>query len=126
MNAMAALKQYQSVNTGAQVEGATPHRLIQMLFEGCLTRLSQARGALQRGQMAEKGERIGKAIDILGGLRASLDLEQGGELADNLDRLYEYMSARLFEANLKNDEQILEEVAGLLRTVKSGWDAIAA
>lgn len=124
MNAMAALKQYQTVNTQAQAVDASPHRLIQMLMEGGLTRIAQARGAMERQQTAMKGELIGKAIGIIGGLREGLNLEQGGEVAANLDRLYEYMANRLLEANVQNDTAPLDEVAGLLRNVKSGWDVI--
>jgi flagellar protein FliS len=125
MNAMAALRQYQTVNTQAQVADASPHRLIQMLMEGGLSRLAQAKGAMLHGQAAQKGELISKAIGIIGGLREGLDLQRGGEVAANLDRLYEYMVARLVEANVTNDAAILDEVAGLLRNVKSGWDAIS-
>lgn len=125
MNAMAALRQYQTVNTQAQVGDASPHRLIQMLMEGGLSRLAQARGAMAHGQVAAKGELISKAIGIIGGLREGLDLQNGGEIAANLDRLYEYMIARLVEANLGNDVALVDEVAGLLRNVKSGWDAIS-
>jgi flagellar protein FliS len=125
MNAMAAMRQYQTVNTQAQAVDASPHRLIQMLMEGGLTRMAQARGALERGQVALKGELIGKAVAIISGLRAGLNLQAGGELALNLDRLYAYMSVRLLEANVKNDPALLDEVAGLLRNIKSAWDAIA-
>ncbi|HUE91238.1 flagellar export chaperone FliS [Pseudomonas sp.] len=124
MNAMAALKQYQAVNTHVQAVDASPHRLIQMLMEGGLTRIAQARGAMERQQTAMKGELIGKAIGIIGGLRAGLNLEEGGEVAANLDSLYEYMANRLLEANVQNDMAPLDEVAGLLRNVKSGWDVI--
>lgn len=124
MNAMAALRQYQTVNTQSQVGDASPHRLIQLLMEGGMSRLAQARGAMQYGQVAIKGELIGKAIGIIGGLREGLDLQKGGEVAANLDRLYEYMVSRLVEANRSNDPALLDEVAGLLRNVKSGWDAI--
>lgn len=125
MNAMTAMKQYQSVNTQAQAADASPHRLIQMLMEGGLSRLAQARGALERGQIGLKGELIGKVIAIVGGLRAGLNLEQGGEIAANLDGLYEYMMLRLVQANVQNDGVPLEEVAGLLRNIKSSWDAIS-
>ncbi|MCO6055432.1 flagellar export chaperone FliS [Pseudomonas sp. MOB-449] len=125
MNAMAALRQYQAVNTQAQAIEANPHRLIQMLMEGGLSRMAQARGAIERGQLAQKGELIGKTVAIIGGLREALDHSVGGELSANLDRLYEYMMARLTQANLTNDAVILDEVAELLREVKSGWDAIA-
>ena len=126
MNAFSALQQYQTVNNQAQAAAAGPHRLIQMLMEGGLTRRAQARGAMEREQTALKGELIGKAIGIVGGLRQGLDLENGGEIAVNLDRLYDYMTRRLMEANVQNDPAILEEVSSLLREVKSGWDAIAA
>jgi len=125
MNAMTAMRQYQTVNTQAQAVDATPHRLIQMLMEGGLTRLAQARGAMERGQVALKGELIGKAIAIIGGLRNGLNIEAGGELARNLDNLYEYMTSKLIQANVKNEVALLDEVSGLLRDVKSGWDAIS-
>jgi flagellar protein FliS len=125
MYAMSALKQYQQVETTSQVTDASPHRLIQLLMEGGLSRIAQARGALNRGQLALKGELIGKAIAIIGGLRESLNHQQGGEIATNLDRLYDYMVSRLLDANRKNDESPLQEVAELLRNVKEGWDAIA-
>lgn len=125
MNAMAALRQYQTVNTQVQVLDASPHRLIQMLFEGGLARLAQAKGALERGQTSLKGELLGKAIAIIGGLREGLDHQKGGEVAANLDSLYEYMVSRLVEANVNNDVALVDEVAGLLREVKTGWDGIA-
>ncbi|MFK4026597.1 flagellar export chaperone FliS [Stutzerimonas balearica] len=124
MNAMAAMRQYQQVGVKAQVTEADPHRLIQMLMQGGLDRIAQARGAMLRQAYAEKGVLIGKAINIVGGLRDVLDKEAGGELAENLERLYEYMTMRLFEASRHNDVGKLDEVASLLSEVKSGWDAI--
>lgn len=121
-----ALKQYQSVSLQARIMDANSHQLIQMLMDGGLTRLAQARGAMERGDLALKGELIGKCIGIIGGLREVLDFEAGGVIAKNLDRLYDYMMVRLTEANLKNDPQILEEITGLLREIKTGWDGIAA
>ncbi|MDA7085961.1 flagellar export chaperone FliS [Pseudomonas sp. SA3-5] len=126
MNAMLAMKQYQRVSVQSEVFEASPHRLIQMLMEGCLERIAQARGAIGRNLQAEKGELIGKAISIIGGLREPLDHQVGGELAQNLDSLYDYMINRLLEANRANDMALLDEVSGLLREVKSGWDGIAA
>ncbi|WP_298188034.1 flagellar export chaperone FliS [uncultured Pseudomonas sp.] len=124
MNAMTAMKQYQRVSVHSEVFEASPHRLIQMLMDGALQRIAQARVAIQREKLAEKGELIGKSISIIGGLREPLDHEVGGELSKNLDSLYEYMISRLLEANRGNDMAILDEVSGLLREVKSGWDAI--
>lgn len=125
MYAKSAMRHYQQVNNHAQVLEASPHRLIQMLMEGGLSRLAQAKGALNRGQTAEKGVLIGKAIDIIGGLRESLDPEKGGQIAVNLNDLYLYMTQRLVEANQHNDEAKIDEVAKLLRTIKEGWDGIA-
>ena len=124
MNAYAAMKQYQTVNVNAQVSEADPHRLIQMLMEGGLQRIAQAKGAMQHGNVALKGQRISKALGIIGGLRDALNAEKGGELALNLDRLYAFMQDRLTQANLKNDVSMLDEVADLLREVKAGWDGI--
>lgn len=126
MNASAAMKQYQSVNVNAQVTEADPHRLIQMLFEGGLQRIAQAKGAMQYGNVALKGELIGKSIGIVSGLRESLDIRKGGEMAANLDNLYAFMIQRLSQANLKNDPAVLDEVANLLREIKEGWDSIQA
>lgn len=126
MYAMKAMKQYQQVSLEARVAEASPHGLIQLLMQGGLERLAQARGAIERGQLAERGELISKTIGIVGGLREALNPEAGGELAQNLDSLYGYMTERLLEANRNGDAAILDEVSGLLREVKSGWDAIAA
>lgn len=119
-----ALKQYQQVKTEAAVTGANAHRLIQMLFEGALERIASAKGHLQRGEITRKGELIGKAIAIVGGLRNSLNIEAGGEIARNLDLLYDYMQRRLLEGNIRADIQPLDEVVGLLREIKSAWDEI--
>lgn len=119
-----ALSQYQKVNSEAAVEAASPHKLIQMLMQGCLQRIAEARGALQRRDIPAKGEAIGKAIGIVTGLQASLNKEVGGALPEQLDALYDYMQRRLVEANLKNSDEMLDEVAQLMRTVKEGWDGI--
>jgi len=119
-----ALKEYEQVGARSQLEGAPPERLVQMMLEGALDRVSLARGDMENGQVAAKGERIGKAISLVEGLRASLDHERGGELAGNLDALYEYISRRLLEANLRNEVAILDEVSLLLREIKQAWDRI--
>lgn len=127
MNPMKALRQYQKVNSHAQVSEASPHRLIQMLLEGGLDRVAQAKGAMSRGDVARKCVLITKAIDIITGLRQGLDEEKAEDPAviQQLDSLYEYMNTRLAQANASNDVDALDEVARLLITVKSGWDAIA-
>jgi flagellar protein FliS len=126
MNPMLALRQYQKIGAQAQTSEASPHRLVQMLMEGGLDRIAQAKGAMSRNDVANKGVFISKAIGIVGGLREGLDLEKSMESVGELDNLYLYMTKRLAEANIKNDPKILDEVADLLRTVKDGWDAIGA
>ncbi|MEG0860220.1 MAG: flagellar export chaperone FliS [Pseudomonas sp.] len=124
MNPMLALRQYQKVNGVAQTSEASPHRLVQMLMQGGLDRIAQAKGAMARNDIAQRGILIGKAIGIVGGLREGLDLDNHADTLADLDNLYAYMSKRLVEANVKNDPEILNEVARLLITVKEGWDAI--
>ena len=121
-----ALNSYKDYGYNSEIEYADPHRLIQMLFEGALKRIAFAKGAIQRRQIAEKGKFIGQAVAIVDGLRASLDKEKGGEIATNLEALYDYISRQLVTANLKSSEAILDEVSGLLLEVKSAWDAINA
>lgn len=125
MNPMLALRQYQKIGAQAQTSEASPHRLVQMLMEGGLDRIAQAKGAMERKDIANKGMFISKAIGIIGGLREGLDLENQAESVAELDSLYAYMMKRLAEANAKTDPKILDEVADLLRTVKEGWDGIA-
>ncbi|NVZ61608.1 flagellar export chaperone FliS [Pseudomonas gingeri] len=124
MNPMLALRQYQKVGAQAQTSEASPHRLVQMLMEGGLDRIAQAKGAIERKDIPAKGVAIGKAIGIVGGLREGLDLEKQAETLADLDALYTYMMKRLAEANITSDPKILDEVSGLLSTVKEGWDAI--
>ncbi|MGB3127199.1 MAG: flagellar export chaperone FliS [Pseudomonas sp.] len=127
MNPMRALRQYQKVNSHAQISEASPHRLVQMLMEGALDRMAQAKGAMARGDIAQKGLLLGKAIDILIGLRDGLNPEKTDDPAglQQLDNLYAYMTTRLLEANSKSDVAMIDEVAGLMITLKEGWDGIA-
>ncbi|MFF7708615.1 flagellar export chaperone FliS [Pseudomonas sp. NPDC007930] len=126
MHPMKALRQYQKVNSHAQASEASPHRLVQMLMEGLLDRLAQAKGAMARGQVAQKGVMIGKAIEIIGGLREGLDPEKTDDRKGlaKVDQLYAYMTKQLIQANRQNDPAIIDEVAKLMITVKTGWDAI--
>ncbi|MFW6093473.1 MAG: flagellar export chaperone FliS [Pseudomonadota bacterium] len=104
---------------------ADSHALVSMLLNGAVERVVQARVAMERDMTARKGERIGKAIAIIDSLRASLDTEQGGDVAANLFSLYAYMLERLLHANLHDDSEALNEVAALLREIRAGWDGIA-
>lgn len=120
----AAINQYSRVRTHGGVEAASSHQLTAMLFDGAINRIASARGHMERGEVAAKGECISRGIDIIGGLRSSLDLARGGELAERLDSLYDYMERRLLHANLRNDVQALDEVAELLRPISEAWAAI--
>lgn len=120
----ASLNAYRNVNAHSQVAVASPHRLIQVMLETAQTRIATARGCMERGQVAQKGENISKAIGLIEGLNGSLNVEQGGQIAANLRDLYGYASRRLVEANLRNDPKMLDEVASLLREIKSAWDAL--
>ena len=118
-------QQYQSVNVHTALVDADPHRLIQMLMEGAIDRLVQAKGRMAFNDYEGKNTFINKAVGIIDGLMCSLDQEKGGEIATNLERLYDYMVRRLLEANAKNDPRMVDEVIELMRTVKEGWDGIA-
>lgn len=119
----AGIAQYQQVGTQS-ASYADPWELTGMLFGGAIERIAQARHALETGDIARRGERIGKAISIVDELRASLDHEIDPDFAANLDELYDYMQRRLLHANMHRDGAALDEVADLLREIKSGWDAI--
>lgn len=124
MNARNALQQYGELGTKLDVNYANAHRLIQMLLDGALEKVAIAKGHMERGDIQQKGSYISWAISIIEGLRVSLDAEAGGEIAANLEALYDYMERRLVIANAENDLAILDEVTSLLRNIKSGWDAI--
>lgn len=124
MNGQQAINQYQRVNTQSSIDDASPHQLIAMLINGALSRLSTAKGAMQRQDYAEKGVQLGKSIDIIGGLQSSLDMEAGGDISANLDALYDYMIRRLSEASRNNDMTVVDEVISLLKEIKQGWDGI--
>lgn len=116
--------QYQQIGAHTGAAYAEPQQLIQMLLAGALDNIAGARGCMLRGDVAGKGSHVGKAISIVEGLRASLNHQQGGEIAGNLEALYEYIGRRLVESNLHNKPELLDEVSGLLGEVRSAWDAI--
>lgn len=124
--AYGAMQSYAAVGAETSVIDADPHRLIHLLLDGALSRIAAAKGHMQRGEVAQKGECIGKAIGIVSGLRSSLNREQGGEIASNLESLYDYTELRLLQANVQNEPRHLDEVAKLLGEIKSAWDAIAS
>jgi len=119
-----ALKQYSNVEQNVQAEYATPHQLTKMLFSGALRALAIAETAMKQKQFQLKGEQLARAINIIEGLDDSLDLEQGGELAENLRGLYIYMVQRLYKSSFDNDPTIVREISSLLQEISSAWDQI--
>ena len=116
---------YRQVGVETSVPTASAHKLTMMLLDGFADAVAQARGALLAGRIEAKGRAIGRAVRIVEeGLRATLNLEAGGELAANLHRLYGYVALRLTQANLDNDAASLEECVHLLEPVRSAWQAI--
>jgi len=124
MNASVAMQQYRQNHIQGGVETASPHRLVQMLMEGALEKILTAKMYMENKDIAKKGETISWAISIIDGLRSCLNTQDGGDIAQELFALYNYMEARLLEANIKNDQAMLDEVGLLLNQVKSGWDNI--
>jgi flagellar protein FliS len=121
----AVLGLYRNVSASTGIEGASPHKLVAMLYQAVIGEIAAARGALQRRDVAEKGRAIGHAVRILEeGLLAPLDLEAGGAIASNLRDLYQYMVYRLTMGNLHSDDAALAECAALARSLTDSWDAI--
>lgn len=118
---------YRSVAATSSVDGASPHRLIELLFDGLSQALNAAQGAMARDDVSAKGAQIQRAIRFLEeGLKAGLDEARGGELAQRLRSLYDYCIDRLTHANLRNDAAALVEVAALIAPVAQGWKAIGS
>ncbi len=120
-----AISAYQRVGVETGIESADPHKLILMLFEGAQEALAKARIHMQHNEIAEKGQMISKAIMIIDhGLKASLDMNAGGDLAIKLQALYDYMTHRLLVANIQNNIEIVNEVNKLLSELHGAWKEI--
>ncbi len=124
-------QQYHAVRSQGQITDASPARLVQIMFEHILSQLATAQGCMERiennlplNELKLKCKAMGKALRLIGQLDATLDMEKGGQIAANLHNLYLYMLSRLTTANATNDPQLVVEVAGLVRTIKIGWDQI--
>ena len=120
------LNQYRAVDAYGAAAASDRLQLVLRMMQGALDRIATARGHMGRGEQAPKGEALGRAVRMIDGLRSCLDHERGGEIAANLGALYEYMTRRLTEANLRNDTRLLDEVADLLDEIRSGWEQMAA
>lgn len=117
------LKAYKTTSLDAELAVADPHRVIQMLMQGALERVAQARGAIERRDYEAKSYAISKAMAIINGLQDSLDLSHG-QVPQDMMALYIYMKDRLTDASVHMDVAPLDEVTSLMGTIKSAWDQI--
>lgn len=124
--AFSAKKAYKTVELETSVMSASPHKLVLMLYDGAITAINRSKFHLEQKEIPEKGSAISKAIDIIeNGLKSSLDMKVGGDLAERLAMLYDYMCDSLLEANVKNNVEKLDEVIRLLTQLRTAWEAIA-
>lgn len=117
---------YQQVGVETGISGASPHKLVAMLFDGYMDAIAEAKGGIRAGDIEMKGRAITRALRIIDeGLRSALNVEAGGQLAADLRDLYAYVSLRLTQANLRSDETMLDECQRLVEPLRSAWNAIA-
>jgi flagellar secretion chaperone FliS len=126
MVAVHAAQAYARIGLETGVAAASPQRLIVMLYDGALAALAEARAHIAAGRTAQKGRAIGKAISIVDeGLKAALDVQQGGDIARSLMQLYDYVSRRLLIANLRDDVALIDEANQLLTELRGAWATLA-
>jgi len=124
MMANRKINAYQKESVKSRLAGANPYTIIQMLMQGALERLAKGKGCIERNDLEGKAENLAKASSIIMALAESLDYEVGGEVAQNLGSLYEYMTSRITDASMERSTEPLVEVMKLLLEIKSGWDSI--
>ncbi|EDM68229.1 MAG: flagellar export chaperone FliS [Moritella sp.] len=112
---------YQETNTEAQAATADPHKLVVMLIDGLLDEIARAEGHILGRRYEHKGKSISKCLDIVSGLDAALDMEEGGEVAANLHHLYEYCANTLYNISISNDVEELSTVVNVMENLKEGW-----
>ena len=117
-------QQYGQVKVESEIASADPHRLVGMLLDGARVRIAKAKVEIDQGQFEEKIAHLTQAVAIVDSLRASLNFELGGEIVKNLEGLYDYMTTQLVLANSRNDVEMLDEVAQLLKDVSDAWGGI--
>lgn len=116
---------YATVGLETKVLSSDPQQLISLLLQGALTAIAQAKIHLEGNNIAEKGQAISKAIDIVdSGLKASVDAEQGGEVAENLISTYSLIVHHLMNANLHNDVNRLNIAENMLKDIYEAWQEI--
>jgi|SRR5690606_7476102 flagellar protein FliS len=117
---------YKHSQVEARAASADPHQLVLMLVDGFLDELARIEGHLEAGNLERKATSIARCMDILGGLDTALDLENGGPIAEELHRLYDYCGRQLFDVSIKNDASGLETVRKVMTDLREGWQAMAA
>lgn len=115
------VQQYANTYVETAVSEATPHKLVEMLYDGALKNMNLAKVFMLQKDFEKKSIYINKALSILASLRTCVDLEKGGDIAKNLYDLYDYCYRRLFESSLKNDTEIVDEIISHIRTVSEAW-----
>ena len=123
---LSGLDHYRKMGAYSTLADATPHQVVQVMLDAALSRIAEAQGHLERNEVAAKGEKIGKALSIIEALTLGLDTSKGGEIAVNLERLYDYMSRTLLKAHAENRRDLMVEVTSLLREIRDGWNGIGA
>ena len=124
MNAIAALAQYGQIKNDTQTTYASPHQLMLMLFDGAIESMSFTIGAIQNNNFELRSKQNSRSITIINGMRECLDMETGGELADNLYSLYQYMTKELFKASYKNDADTIKNIQTMLKDIRGSWEKI--
>jgi flagellar protein FliS len=124
MNAIAALSQYGKIKNDAQTSYASPHQLMLMLFDGAIEAMSFTIGAIKNNNLELRSKQSTRSITIINGMRECLDMETGGELADNLYSLYQYMTKELFKASFKNDIETIRNIQTMLKDIRGSWEKI--
>ena len=124
MNAMSALAQYGQIKNDTQTKYASPHQLMLMLFDGAIEAMSLTIGAIQNDNFEVRSKQNTRSITIINGMRECLDMETGGELAENLYSLYQYMAQELFRASFKNDADTIQNIQTMLKDIRESWEKI--
>lgn len=117
---------YQAVDLGSQTAQASPVELVLILTDGLLAELARARAHIDAKRHEMKARSLERCVDMLNGLTSALDFETGGELVTNLARIYDYCAHRLQQAGFSLDPLIVDEVIGLLKTLRTGWQGMHA
>ena len=121
---LTAMNQYKTVDLRSAVASASPHQLIAMLYDGALTALANAKGCIARKDIESRAKQLNKANAIVMGLQDFLDVEKGGEIAENLSALYNYIIRGIIQANREQSEEKIQELINLLLELKQGWNGM--